>query len=163
MENSVFNPDAVRELIDSDLQHAGELLSLLHEEKGLLEKRDGEALKILVENKLTLLRRMEANDATRSSLLRAAGYPGDLSQWPQLLEELSQRGNSALDASWSRLKTTLQKCEELSEVNAKIVKRTQQSVGRLLGILRGQTDAPALYSQSGQTRTHSDNRSITQA
>lgn len=146
MQRSQINPALIKNLIDSDIHNANELLQLLNKEKSALETRDSDLLKAILPEKKQVLSNLDKNAQTRSSILKQLGKPDSADNWKTLIESIK------LTTSWKDLEQCLKQCQELNQVNERVISRSQQTVGRLLEIFRGQLGQPSVYNEKGNTR-----------
>ena len=135
--------ERARALIEADQRASVQLLAQLREERDALKSRDSERLHSVVQQKIQCLQALESNDRERQQLLRGTRKL----DWPSYLEKLG------LAAEWEQLTVILRECKDLTDINERIVQRTQRSVGRILSVFRGQLQAPsaAVYDARGKT------------
>lgn len=132
--------------INCDIQACNTLLTLLEQEQEALASRDPEILAAVVEQKIAPLTHLE-NSAKQRGQWSTIGEGDKANEsWNSMLAELAQ---DKIKKDWETLKELTQKCKQLNEVNGKILGRQQQVYGRLIELLRGQTQAPTLYTAMG--------------
>ena len=122
------------------------LLSLMQAEREALQNRDADALGGIIENKVQHLHQLEVSAASRSLWANKAKAANPDDAWHQLLHDLSQ---PELNQQWERLKELMAECRTQNEINGKLLARSQTTFSRILNIMRGQADAPSLYTQKG--------------
>jgi flagellar biosynthesis protein FlgN len=146
------DPAQIEQLIQQDNSASIALLTALRCEQEALKSRKHQDLQRLLEEKNHYLLILESNASKRQQILQHNGRETDNNAWEILLAELDARtpGTALLDA-WNTLKNHFSECRTLNEINGKMIARGQQTISRLLNILRGQTAAPGLYSASGNT------------
>lgn len=142
----------------SDIPATDQLLTLLKQERSLLEKREYEQYQQLISNKLQLLQTLEKNAAVRQQHLLNAGFEDEASTLATLDKQAPIVANA-----WRKLQSQWQQCQELNEINERISKRTRLVVGQILDILRGQNNQAKLYTKQGNTRNNGEGRPITSA
>lgn len=141
-------PDAaaIAQQITSDINACQALLQLMDAERDALQERDVERLGAVIEEKVQYLSHLEQSAIKRSQWASRAQTADADSGWHQLLHDLKE---PELNQQWEQLKELMIECRRENETNGKILARNQNTVGRLLNIMRGQTDAPSLYSAKG--------------
>ena len=150
LEPRPLQPKQVRQLIAADTRACETLLSLLEREQAALKSHDRSDLSALLADKQQCTAALEQGAQLRRQLLQAAGLAGGEGAWQRALQALEQRhGCSGLCDSWSALTDLLRQCRERNEINGKMITRGQQTMNRLLNLLRGQTAAPGLYDRAG--------------
>lgn len=159
MQGIQINSALIKNLIDSDIHNANELLKLLESEKSALELRQHESLKSLISEKKQIIATLEQNATGRQQILKQLGKADKPENWRELIN------NFGLNQTWLELEQCLKRCDELNQINERIISRTQQSVGRLLDIFRGQFGQTGIYNEKGSkhNRGNSLSRSITTA
>ncbi len=141
-------PDAaaIAQQITTDINACQALLQLMEAERAALQERDAERLGAVIEEKTQYLSHLEQSAIKRSQWASRAQAADADSGWHQLLHDLRE---PELNQQWEELKELMIACRSENETNGKILARSQNTVSRLLNIMRGQTDAPALYSAKG--------------
>lgn len=139
---------AIADLVDQDLTSSLALLHTLEKEQEALQERDHEQLRELLEEKTALLNTLDAGSVQRAEILRELQQPNDQYAWESLIDAM---GDHDLKDHWTSLKDTIADCQQLNEVNGKIIARSQQSVQSLMQILRGDNGQQNLYTSSGTT------------
>lgn len=142
--------NSICDLVDQDLTTSLALLHLLEREQEALQERDPEVLRELLEEKTGLLNTLDAGAQQRAEILTELNRPTDKHAWESLLDAL---GDNDLKEHWESLKDTIVECQEINEINGKIIARSQQSVHSLMQILKGKADSPSLYTQNGRSDT----------
>ncbi|MBB6523504.1 flagella synthesis protein FlgN [Pseudoteredinibacter isoporae] len=141
---------AIADLVDQDLTSSLALLHLLEKEQEALQERDHEYLRELLEEKTSLLNTLDAGSVQRAEILRELQQPNDQYAWESLIDAM---GDADLKDHWQSLKDTIAQCQQLNEINGKIIARSQQTVQSLMQLLRGQDANQNLYTASGQTNS----------
>jgi len=151
---SVIHPQQLNSIIQEDIEASGALLKLLEAEQQALKKRLHRDLENLLREKNTLIHTLDANAEKRQQILAQATMTGTAESWQKLLVLIN---NQKLIDDWETVKTNIDQCQHFNGINGKMIARGQQTVRRLLNILRGQTAVPGLYTQSGTTRDENGN------
>lgn len=155
---------AVARLLDCDLDYLRRLGELLRQERVALENRDANKLQNVIKEKLTILSAMESNGRQRDRQLQNRGMQSNPRAWRSYLERLVDTEAPELRATWQALLAQLNLVSELTEINRRLVSRTQHRLDRILSLVRGQNGGqPATYDKLGKHRQHYDNRPITSA
>ncbi len=155
---------AVRQLIEQDIQTAKQLSSLLQKEHDCLQQRDSRELNLIVVDKQHCMSKLERSAQQRGGWInflseRTGMPPSDC--WQRLLQELK---DPELVTLWSSFQEALEDCKQHNNVNGKIIARGQKTLKQLLGILRGQSVEPAkLYNASGSAHSHGASHTIIKA
>lgn len=129
--------------ITRDIESCKILLQLLHAERDALSERQLDLLEDILQNKAEHLQSLESSAQQRAQWLGSSGPGGPPldHRWNNLLADHAPH----LQPHWKNLRDLLQTCQAENEVNGKMLGRSQQTLNRVLGLLRGQNDAPTLY------------------
>lgn len=148
-----LNSKTVEDLLDQDLKVCESLLTFLDDEKKALKEKDIETLEGILEKKAQCLSHLEKSADIRTKWIFAyqAQIEGETDNtmgesWEALIETLREPN---LSTKWERLKNLIVACKTQNEVNGKVISRNQQTFGRLLNIVRGQTQSTSLYTAGG--------------
>ncbi len=135
------------------------VLRVLEEERVALTERDPQRIEHCAAAKDSGLRQLVSLQQARKSLSApGAATPDHLRD---LVAKLDNRGeNEQLQAQLQRLG---ERCEALNAANGVLIQRLQQHTRNTLKVLRGNSDAPDLYSGSGATTQHKDLHSLGRA
>ncbi|MCV6620875.1 MAG: flagellar protein FlgN [Cellvibrionaceae bacterium] len=139
---------AIADLVDQDLTSSLALLHLLEKEQEALQERDHEYLRELLEEKTALLNTLDSGSLQRAEILKELQQPNDQFAWESLIEAM---GDDDLKDHWQSLKDTIAQCQQLNEINGKIIARSQQTVRSLMQLIRGEDGKQGLYNASGTT------------
>jgi flagella synthesis protein FlgN len=150
----------IDQLLSLDLQHSTRLESVLREERLTLQQRDQKQLSALVEEKEQLLGKLDQSAKLRSQWLQQLGLKASADDWEKLV--LKQQDPSLTDR-YQALNDSVKNCRELNEVNGRLIGRSQQTLAKLLNIMRGTQATPQLYGSNGSTQNSSESRCFTQA
>lgn len=141
-----------------DITHSQQLLQILHAERKALEERDYTELDNLISQKKMWLEKLEANAAQRRHWLQKYGFADDSSA----LETLRSTA-PAVARCWEEAAAAWSECQNASQINDQICRRTRLVVERVLDILRGQTSNAATYDANGSSQRESGGRIISNA
>ncbi|WP_049721838.1 flagella synthesis protein FlgN [Gilvimarinus polysaccharolyticus] len=155
------NPQLVREMLNRDLHAAQRLQELLIEERGLLQTRNHEALVTLISEKNSHLTLLEGHAKERAALLQALQLDDNPQSWQEFLA--SDAHLTELIPLWQQLHNEVSQCNELNNLNGKLVARSQQTLKRLLDLVRGKTSTAGLYDASGSATNSSSSNTLTRA
>lgn len=150
----------IDQLLSLDLQHSTRLENVLREERLTLQQRDQQQLSALVEEKEQLLGKLDQSAKLRSQWLQQLGLKASADDWENLV--LKQQDPS-LTVRFQALNDSIKNCRELNEVNGRLIGRSQQTLAKLLNIMRGTQATPQLYGSDGSTQNRSESRCFTQA
>lgn len=140
--------------LQQQLQLLNDLNLQLETERDHIKSRQLNEMQSVLTIKQQLLDEIRKGASQRKEWLSAAasGTPklngsDDLSLWKSLLKRLN---NSELDTLWSRFTQDLSSLKDGNEINGKLISRGQQTMKRLLELMRGQSmTSVKLYNQSG--------------
>ncbi len=148
--NQAISAKMIENHIGCDIQACNTLITLLEQEQEALSARDAEMLAAVVEQKIAPLTHLENSAKQRGQWSSIDDSKKATQAWNDMLNELAQE---KIKKDWETLKGLTKKCQQLNEVNGKILGRQQQVYGRLIDLMRGQTQAPTLYTASGSAST----------
>lgn len=121
------------------------LRGTLDAERAALDRLDPTALDAATAAKAQLLQRLESLEAERRQLDDVDG-PRESS------------------GTWQRIRSQLDDCRRINEINGNIVEHQLRGVRQALGILRGAGEAPpVLYGPAGHADAPVSTRSLSQA
>jgi flagella synthesis protein FlgN len=155
------NPQLVREMLNRDLHAAQRLQALLSEERELLQTRNHEALAALISEKNEHLALLEGHAKERAALLQALQVDDNAASWQEFLA--SDDALRELIPLWQQLQSEVSQCNELNNLNGKLVARSQQTLKRLLDLVRGKTQSAGLYDSSGSATNSASSNTLTRA
>ncbi len=142
-----INPNLVEQMLAADQNSADQLITLLSEEKKLLQARDHQPLALLIVEKDKYLESLSAHANERSAVLQSLGLSADNKGWNELLANSKEL--TPITPLWEKLQTSIQECKRLNEINGKLMGRSQQTLKHLLNLVRGQTGTTELYNAKG--------------
>ncbi len=132
------------------------VLRVLEEERVALTERDPQRIEHCAAAKDAALRQLAALQQARKGLDTPGAVGTD--RLGDLVASLDNREeNEQLQAQLLHLG---ERCETLNSANGVLIERLQQHTRNTLRVLRGDGDAPDLYSGSGATTQHKDRHSL---
>lgn len=155
------SPEVLRAMLEQDASLIEQLQILLEQERELLESRQHEPLEALIEAKNPILEQLGEHSRQRQNWLQHAQLSTDHQGWLTLLA--ANPANETLIEPWQNLTERFLACQELNEINGKIIGRSRQTLGQLLSILRGQSGGPQLYNAQGSTAPEKGSSRISEA
>ena len=155
------SPEILRAMLAQDTATIEQFTQLLTTERDCLQARQHEQLPELIEAKDQLLSQLGAHSQLRQQWLTHANLSRDQHGWLEFLQ--GRADTRALIEPWQALIEQFAECQELNEVNGKIIGRSRQTLGQLLNIVRGQTSGPQLYNAEGATAPQNDSQSLVKA
>lgn len=150
----------IMQLLGLDLENSEKLKETLQQERSTLQQHDQQALPALVEQKDKLLAKLDQSAKLRTQWLQQLGCELSSKGWKDLI---TRQQDSKMLELWQALETSVTECRELNEINGRLIGRSQQSLTKLLNILRGNKAAPQLYGSDGNTKNRSESQCFTQA
>ncbi len=148
--NQPISADVIATQITSDIQACNTLLGLLDLEQEALQARDSDTIAKIIEQKIQPLNHLEESGKQRAQWANVSEIEKSSEAWNAMLNTLA---TDNIKKDWETLKTLTKECQHKNEVNGKVLVRQKQIYGRLLEILRGQTQAPSLYTATGAATT----------
>lgn len=155
------SPELLRAMLEQDTVLIEQLQALLEQERELLESRQHQPLEALIEAKNPILQQLGEHSQQRQNWLQQAQLSTDHQGWLTLLSASS--ATETLIGPWQDLNERFAACQELNEINGKIIGRSRQTLGQLLSILRGQSGGPQLYNAQGSTAPEKGSSRISEA
>jgi flagellar biosynthesis protein FlgN len=154
-------PELLRSMLAQDTANVEQLSQLLATERECLEARQHDQLPTLIEAKDQLMVQLGAHSQQRQQWLQQANLSRDQHGWMEFLH--GRAATRELIEPWEALTERFAECQELNEVNGKIIGRSRQTLGQLLNILRGQVSGPQLYNAEGGTAAENGSNTIVKA
>lgn len=144
--NQPISANEIATQITNDIQACNTLIELLDREQDALQARDVDALADIIEKKAQPLNRLEESGKQRAVWANVPAVEQSSKAWNAMLEQLA---SDNIKKDWEKLKELTKECCQKNEVNGKILVRQKQIYGRLLEIMRGQSQSPSLYTATG--------------
>lgn len=141
-----FTAEQLTQHINHDFLTCTQLLEVLKKEQDALKKRDADTVERILESKIPLLNALEVSGKMRQAWAQAANTSSSEAGWAGMLTSL---GSSDIKTRWAQLKTLYSEVRMQNEVNGKLLSRHQNTIARLLDVMRGKTAGPNLYNASG--------------
>lgn len=139
-----------------DAQLGEELLATIRKEQSALVKADINAIERLLDEKSTVLQRMNVAVLNRYEALAVNGFePNEegMAEW------LKKQAKPALNQAWVVFKNTLVQAKELNRLNGILISKQFNLNKQLLNHLQGNSAGNDVYSRNGQAKTQSGSRS----
>jgi flagella synthesis protein FlgN len=150
----------VHAMIEQDLATSRQLLALLERETDSTQARDYKAMSELLKEKTPLLDGLKKNAQMRSKLLLSSNQAANEKNWSLLLDSFN---NDSVKQTWQEVKTTIEHCKSINNVNGKLINRGIQSHNKLLHLMRGNTLQADIYDAKGTKRSNNYSGMLTQA
>ena len=144
--------------LQQDIAHSEQLLDVLRDERKALESRAYGDLESLIAQKKIHLEKLESNADKRRRWLAQHGLGDDLTAL-----EAVRREAPTVAERWQAAAATWRECQNESQINEQICRRTRLVVERVLDIVRGQNANSTTYNASGYSQRSEGGRTITSA
>lgn len=148
------------DLFNEDIGHAERLLELIESEFQALSDNDLPSLQQILADKQPLLASLDQHGKARTQILLGLQLSADRAGLQALAQRSAQ--GAALMAASDRLSDLLEKCQSANLRNGRVIRSSQKSAEKMLGILRG-NETPSLYDSSGSTAKIGGKRPLSQA
>ncbi|PVZ13755.1 MULTISPECIES: flagella synthesis protein FlgN [unclassified Pseudomonas] len=148
------------QLIESDLEPAGQLLELLRAEAVALCGRDMALLENILARKQSLIVQLQQHGLQRSQALSLLGMSPDR-EGLESLAKISGIGDELLAKS-ELLNELLNQCKAVNEENGRAIAQQQHATANQLRILNG-GEPPSLYTATGTKSKLGTYRAFSQA
>ncbi len=137
----------VESQVANDINACKQLIRLLNEEAEALKARKPEQLEQIINEKTACLVQLDQSANVRSQWMKVPTEQAP-DKWQSLLDSFNSPG---IKAAWNTLKRLLEECKVKNETNGKMLARNQQVFSKLVNIMRGQSSAPSLYTETGKS------------
>jgi len=155
------NAQQLAQTITDDIPRCESLVELLNSEREALKDKDIEQLETILKNKDLFLSQLESSARLRAQLVSTMSVNASPEETVEAL--IKNTHSDTLRSNWKKLKGLLKTCHEQNEINGKIMSRNKKTYGKLLEILRGQSQAPNLYTQKGAASARSSGYQLGEA
>lgn len=155
------NPTLVSQMLDNDLTAAQTLLELLQQENELLKQRKHLELEAILQQKSEQLNVLDAHARERTALLQSLGLPNDSDGWLSYMQDSPDL--TPLIGKWQEIQRLVQQCNLQNDKNGKLINRSQQTLRRLLDLVKGKTAGETLYNAQGATTSSSPTGQVVKA
>lgn len=153
--------EELNELLRAEYDCAGRLGTLLGIEAEALHGRDIDAIEDIAGRKQALMQSFETLEARRQTLLECAGFGGTQPDVDGCIAWCDSSGQLA--RGWRLLLERIRRCQHQNRCNGAILESSRRHAQQALGLLRGQTPQPDLYTPTGSTVTDTLGRSLAKA
>ncbi len=142
-------------LLAADEPLGEQLSAVLAQERDALQQRDYATFEQLLTTKQQLVAELEQRTQQRQAWLQQLGCPDERHALARAEQEQPE-----VAARWHRLAERWRECQQANQINEQICQRTRVVVGRLLDLLRGDTQGGGTYDASGSARRLDSSRRI---
>ena len=166
MTSTKVNPKVAQQLlqaINEDFNLAAQLKELLKEERSYLEQRQYTAHQQLIKSKTDYLMQLEKADCQRRQVMTEMGFSHDKSGFDQFVKQIPPAWQARFYSSWEKLSDTLNACARLNKVNGKILAHSQNSMDRLMSIIKGTNNNVSIYQSNGRRNIDGAHRMLATA
>lgn len=161
-----ISPKAAQQLlqaIEQDYKLAQTLKTLLQEEKTILEQRQYAAHTSLLSRKTQLLMELDQADNTRRQIMLEMGLQLDKAGFDLFVSQVPSSWQERFQTSWEKLSDTMNTCARLNKVNGKILAHSQNSMERLMSIIKGTASQVSIYQSNGRRNLNANHRMLATA
>lgn len=137
----------LRQMHAQDSSAIQQLKQLLIDEREQLAQRKQDQLSIIAEQKTILVDQLNHNSKQRTAVLTALNLPTNAQGWDLFLQR--NTATLPLREDWQRLVVEFEECQQLNDINGKLIARSQQTLNHLLNLLRGKVATASLYTAQG--------------
>ncbi len=145
--NTQRSPLTLEQILQHEVECTEHMIACLRKERSALTSRNLEALEEASNDKNRYAEVLEDLDRGREQSLRTLGYTSDTRGMNQCFSDLPN--GSKLSTLWDSILANLRACQDGNITNGGILEHSRHHVEQALGILRGQSGAPAVYSSQG--------------
>ncbi|MFC3115481.1 flagella synthesis protein FlgN [Cellvibrio fontiphilus] len=137
----------LRQMHAQDSSAIQQLKQLLIDEREQLAQRKQDQLSTIAEQKTILVDQLNHNSKQRTAVLNALNLPTNAQGWDLFLQR--NTATLPLREDWQRLVVEFEECQQLNDINGKLIARSQQTLNHLLNLLRGKVATASLYTAQG--------------
>ncbi|PVV13345.1 MAG: hypothetical protein B6D72_05820 [gamma proteobacterium symbiont of Ctena orbiculata] len=152
---------AFHSILTNEIAQAQQLHDLLGKENSLLQKGSPQALQDLLEEKKTLLQRVESAVATHNRFLEQQGLSIDRQGTESFIQGCAN--GEVLHQAWEHFTALLESCHRQNEVNGGAVQLNQRHVTQTLEILKGISHGDKTYGRGGEAKPNATSKSLGKA
>ena len=149
---------SLKAVLEQELKCTELLLQTLAAERTALAKRDMATLEITTNEKITYYQSLEALNTQREQAVSGLGFATDQTGTSLCFESLPE--TEKLADLWLQIMSNIEACKTSNLINGGLLESGRQHVEQVLGILRGQAGAPAMYTQSGTASANLGHRKL---
>ena len=167
----MFAQDAIQQNMSSDHGLAGlleneileleRLLDALETEKTVLGGHDVQQMESTSKQKRQAVSSVEKASLERIQHLRASGISPVTEDWYQKYSQ-TRDASEELNERYQYLVSLTNRCRTLNQTNGLLINRRELLTSRVINILRA-NNTPEVYSDSGQSESTTDTRSLGKA
>lgn len=128
-------------LLERQVVALGQVLESLQQEREALGRRDAAGLERASRRKQAVLQVADRLERRRLELA------------PDLASMEALATTPDIATRWEQLLDLTRSCREQNEVNGRMIRRQQRRVEATLQLMRGRSDAPAVYGPDGERRS----------
>jgi len=144
--------------LTQEVECTRQLLDCLKSERAALIERNMEALETTTREKFDCSKQLEQLESRRASLIESLGFENTPDSVQRCFKSLPCA--KQLLHLWAQILENTESCQTGNLTNGGILESGRQHVEQALGILRGQTGAPAVYAQDGEARANLGQREL---
>jgi flagellar biosynthesis/type III secretory pathway chaperone len=144
--------------LQRDIELSQQLLAALQQERQALETRKYQRFEELLNEKQTLIGKLEKNTLQRRSWLSQRGFANEASAL-----QAAQSAAQEVAERWDNAAVLWRDCQTANQINEQICRRTKVVVESVLDVLRGQHGQKATYNAQGLAQRSNAGRTITSA
>lgn len=141
--------DELNNLLNQDIRRLETLANILEQEKALLASPDLRTLETLTGDKNRLLEQLRQSAKAKIRSLVAMGYRQDCGEPSRFIRSA---GMTDLLALWQEAEGRLKVCQELNQINGRVISHLQKRLARLTDIFRGVSAHQKLYGAQGEQK-----------
>lgn len=141
--------DELKELLAGDIRQLDILADILNQEKTCLSNSDVRKLGSLTSEKNTLLEQIRESAKRKIRLLVAMGFRPDSGEPSRFIRSA---GLPDLLALWEEADRRLKNCQEVNQINGRVISHMQKRLSRLTDIFRGVSGHQKLYGAQGEQK-----------
>lgn len=135
------------QFLDLDIQDLTRLTQVLLHETEALQQRNLPLLESSQAEKHHLLHRIEHRAQAKIAYLSEASTPKAPPPFSLLVKVSS---NPELKEKWRAVQSLLENSQRANAINGKIISHSQRRVEKMMDIVRGKSQQPALYGSEGK-------------
>ncbi|TCK18876.1 flagellar biosynthesis/type III secretory pathway chaperone [Thiogranum longum] len=156
--HSEGNRHPLETTLAQEVECSRQLMGCLDSERSALIERDLDALETTTQQKLDCSQQLEQLETRRGSLVESLGFENTPDSLQRCFKTLPCA--ERLSTLWQQVLGNIESCRATNLSNGSILESGRQHVEQALCILRGQTGAPSVYAQDGETRANLGQREL---
>lgn len=142
--------DELKDLLSEDIRQLDTLADVLRQEKTCLSSSDIRKLETLTGEKNALLEQIRERAKRKIRVLVAMGFRPDSGAPSRFI---ASAGLPDLYALWEDADRRLKDCQQMNQVNGRVISHLQKRLSRLTDIFRGVSGHQKLYGAQGEQKT----------